>query len=97
MNDALKLAIPGILPCLMVLIGILLNKNDSNRLGSEIRDVRSEVASLRTSTETGLRVVRGEISSLRASTHSDLKEFDRLGRSQDTRITLIEDKMTPIG
>ena len=46
-KDVLAATLPGVLPTLMVLVGILTNKNDINHVRTEIASLRTEVGAMR--------------------------------------------------
>jgi hypothetical protein len=72
MKEAIAAPAASILPTFMVLIGILLNRNDINRLDARITaleaSLRSEINGLRGE----FNGLRAEFNSLRAQMHSDM-------------------------
>ena len=80
--DAILAAtIPSVLPTLMVLVGILLNKNDINQVRSSISEVRGEMGAIRV-----------EINALRTQFHSDIQMLTGLYHYVDKRVSRLEDK-----
>jgi hypothetical protein len=64
------------IPTLMVLVGILLNRNDANRIDARV---------------TALEVsLRSEMQSLRSQFHNDVLMLLQHDKEQDTRITRLE-------
>lgn len=85
-------------PTLAILIGILLNRNDANRIDARItaleNNLRTEIGSVRTElrgefhTETSS--VRAEIAAARKQSHDDIVTLLGLFREQDARLTRLE-------
>jgi hypothetical protein len=48
LKEVLTITIPSVLPTLMVLFGILSNKNDINHVRTEIASMRGEMNAMRT-------------------------------------------------
>ncbi len=78
MKEAIAALAASALPTLMVLVGILLNRNDINRLDGRISAL--EVS------------LRGEIAAFRSQVHDDLKMVHGAGNEMDKRITRLEQK-----
>ncbi len=49
MNELIKSSIPAVLPTLMVLVGILLNKSDINRLDARMSSLNDKMDAMRDS------------------------------------------------
>jgi len=47
LKEVLTITIPSVLPTLMVLFGILSNKNDINHVRTEIASLRAEMTAMR--------------------------------------------------
>jgi hypothetical protein len=78
MNENLKDILIVGLPTLMVLVGILLNRNDSNQIRGEMATLRGEF--------------HAEMGKLRDLFHSDIVHLLEHDRDQDSRITRIEER-----
>jgi hypothetical protein len=85
MNENLKDILIVGLPTLMVLVGILLNRNDSNQL-------RGEMATLRGEMRAEFSNIRSEFNQMRDLFHSDIVHLLEHDRDQDSRITRIEER-----
>jgi len=48
LKEVLTITIPSVLPTLMVLFGILSNKNDINHVRTELSSIRGEMNAMRT-------------------------------------------------
>jgi hypothetical protein len=107
MNENLKDILIVGLPTLMVLVGILLNRNDSNQLRGEMatlrEEFRGEMATLREELATLRGELRGEMATLRGElraemgklrdqSHTDIVHLLEHDRDQDSRITRIEER-----
>jgi len=68
LKEVLTITIPSVLPTLMVLFGILSNKNDINHVRTEIASMRAEISSVRTD-------LRGEISSVRNELRNEMNSI----------------------
>lgn len=66
------------IPTLAVLIGILLNRNDANRLDSRITSVEQNL--------------RAEIASARKQSHEDIMLLVGIAREHGERITRVESR-----
>lgn len=98
--DAILAAtIPSVLPTLMVLVGILTNKNDINHVRTEIASMRGEIASVRTEI-SGVRKelsaeisgVRAELGAFKVQSHHDIMTLTGLYHDIDKRVSRLEDK-----
>lgn len=76
--NTVSIALTIALPSLMVLVGILINRNDATRLDARL-----------TSMESGLR---SEISASRTQFHNDVLMLLGSDKQQDTRITRLEER-----
>ena len=89
MNPDLKqiliATIPSILPVFMVGFGILINKNDTNRLSGEIGSLRGEIGVLRTRMESRFDTLTKEL-------HDNVVTLVNVGNDLDKRIGRLEDK-----
>ncbi len=74
MQEALTVLAGSALPTLMVLVGILLNRNDINRLDTQMHGLRGEMSTLRGE----MNALRGEMNSLRGEMNSLRGEFNGL-------------------
>jgi hypothetical protein len=70
------------IPTLAVLVGILLNRNDANRLDGRIT---GEVNSLRVS-------LQAEIAASRKQSHDDIMMLVGIAREHETRLTRVESR-----
>jgi len=61
LKEVLTITIPSVLPTLMVLFGILSNKNDINHVRTEIASLRGEISN-----------VRAEMTAMRKDFHADI-------------------------
>jgi archaellum component FlaC len=95
MQEALTVLAGSALPTLMVLVGILLNRNDINRLDTQIAGLRGEMNGLR-SEFNGLRSefngLRSEFNGLRSQMHSDMMMLMSTNGEFDKRISKLEEK-----
>jgi len=95
MHDALTVLAGSALPTLMVLVGILLNRNDINRLDTQMNSLRGEMNGLR-SEFNGLRSefngLRSEFNGLRSQMHSDMMMLMSTNGEFDKRISHLEEK-----
>jgi hypothetical protein len=73
------------IPTLMVLVGILLNRNDANRLDSRI-------TALETSLRGEMTSIRSEMVTLRSQFHNDVLMLLGSDKEQDRRITRLEER-----
>lgn len=82
-KETLVAFLPSVLPTLMVLVGILLNRNDVSRLDAritalevslrgEMSTLRNEMASLRSELRGEIAGIRAEMVSLRSQFHNDV-------------------------
>jgi hypothetical protein len=80
-KDVLSIALPSVLPTLMVLVGILTNKNDINHVRTEISGLRTE-----------MNATRSDISILRKQLHDDIVML--VGRDTDKaeRLARLEER-----
>ena len=91
--DAILAAtIPSVLPTLMVLVGILLNKNDINQVRTSISELRGEMASVRTELRAEISGVRAELGDFKAQSHNDIMTLTGLYHDIDKRVSRLEDK-----
>lgn len=87
--DAILAAtIPSVFPTIMVLVGILMNKNDINQVRSSISELRGE-----------MNGVRGEMNAMRGQFHSDINGLRSdiatlvgISNDLDKRVSRLEDK-----
>ena len=80
--DAILAAtIPSVLPTLMVLVGILLNKNDINHVRTSISELRGEMNGMRSE-------IHADINGLR----SDIRMLTGADNELDKRVSRLEDK-----
>jgi hypothetical protein len=93
-------AIAGILtavpPTLMVLIGILLNRNDINRLDGRISglesSLRAEMSGMRSELNGRIDGVRGDLTNFRSQVHNDLMTIMGINNELDKRVSVLEEK-----
>jgi hypothetical protein len=98
MKEAIAALAASILPTFMVLIGILLNRNDINRLDSRITSLesmlRAEINGIRGKFQ-GLRGefqgLCSEFNSLRAQMHSDMMMLMSTNGDFEKRISALEE------
>ena len=85
MREALVALAGSALPTLVVLVGILLNRNNINRLDGRITalegSLRGEMGSL-----------RGEMNSMRDRFHADMMMLMSSNASLDARVSKLEEK-----
>jgi hypothetical protein len=84
------------LPTLTVLVGILLNRNDVNRIDTRISaleaSLRGEIGSLRSEIAGEISSVRGEIATGREQANNDLMLLLGRDKELDQRITRLESR-----
>jgi hypothetical protein len=73
LKDVLIAAIPSIIPTVMVGFGILINKNDINRVSGEISALRVEV--------------HNDLNAMRNQFHADLDKLTGAGYEMDKRVS----------
>ncbi len=81
MQEALTVLAGSALPTLMVLVGILLNRNDINRLDTQMHGLRGEMSTLRgemNALRGEMNALRGEFNGLRGEMNSLRGEFNGL-------------------
>jgi cell division protein FtsL len=81
LKEVLTITIPSVLPTLMVLFGILSNKNDINHVRTEIASLRGEVSN-----------VRNEMAAMRKDFHADIMMLVNISNDLDKRVSRLEDK-----
>ena len=86
MKDALTIA----LPTLMVLVGILLNRNDANRLDGRMNALEASVRGEFNAMRGDLNELRGELNVLRTQFHNDVLMLLGSAKEQDARIARLE-------
>jgi septal ring factor EnvC (AmiA/AmiB activator) len=95
-KDVLAATLPGVLPTLMVLIGILTNKNDINNVRTAIASMRGEMSKdrseLRTELRTEIASVRTELGAMRTQLHTDIMTLVNISNDLDKRVSRLEDK-----
>ncbi len=77
------------IPTLAVLVGILLNRNDANRLDARITGVEQNLRAEITGVEQNLRA---EIAAGRKQAHDDIMTLIGIAREHETRITRLESR-----
>jgi archaellum component FlaC len=102
MQEALTVLAGSALPTLMVLVGILLNRNDINRLDTQMNGLRGEMNGLRGEMNSlrgefnNLRGefnnLRGEFNSLRSQMHSDMMMLMSTNGDFEMRISKLEER-----
>jgi len=85
LKAVLTITIPSVLPTLMVLFGILSNKNDINPVRTEIASTRNEISSMRTQFDTRLAAMSDKF-------HSDIMTLVNISNDLDKRVGRLEDK-----
>ena len=85
LKDALTLAIPTLMPTLMVLVGILLNQRAIDRLDGRI-------SALETSLRGEINSLRGEMNALRSQFHSDILMLMGRDTDKDARLSRLEER-----
>ncbi len=92
MNEAIKEAVPVVLalsiPSLMVIIGILVNKNDANRLDGRITSLESKM-------DARFNASDAKIDRLSEVIHQGILNLNIKAGEDDTRISLLEAKAKP--
>jgi hypothetical protein len=92
MNEAIKEAVPIVLalsiPSLMVIIGILVNKNDANRLDGRITALESKM-------DARFNATDAKIDRLSEVIHQGILNLNIKAGEDDTRISLLEAKTKP--
>ncbi len=88
-KDLIVTALTISLPSLMVLVGILVNRNDANRLDARITN---EISRLESSIRSDMAAMRGEMSAMRTQFHSDVLMLMSSDKEQDRRITRLEER-----
>jgi archaellum component FlaC len=102
MQEALTVLAGSALPTLMVLVGILLNRNDINRLDTQMNGLRGEMNGLRGEMNSlrgefnNLRGefnnLRGEFNALRSQMHSDMMMLMSTNGDFEMRISKLEER-----
>jgi phage-related protein len=88
---------------MMVLFGILTNKNGINHVRTEIASMSGEISSVRTDLRAEITSVRNELraeitsvhtelGAIRAQAHADTLTLVNISNEMDRRITRLEDK-----
>ena len=72
----------ALVPTLAVLVGILINRTDANRLGGEIKDLRGEMIAGFDKVDKRLTVIEG-----------DLREFYAVQRQHEESIGTMKKKL----
>jgi len=79
----------------MVLVGILLNRSDANRLDARITalegSVRGQMSALEGSLRGELTAIRNDMNSMKSQFHSDILMIVRSQNEQDIRIAKLEE------
>jgi hypothetical protein len=88
MQEALTVLAGSALPTLMVLVGILLNRNDINRLDTQMNGLRGEMNGLRGE----MNSLRGEFNALRSQMHSDMMMLMSTNGDFEMRISKLEER-----
>jgi len=78
LHDVLIAAIPSIIPTVMVAFGILVNKNDINRVSGEIASLRTEL--------------HGDIVRVDTRLNDAVVTLVNIGNELDKRVSRLEDK-----
>jgi len=92
LHDVLIAAIPSIIPTVMVGFGILVNKNDSNRLGGEINALRTRVDALNDKFDARLEKLDARLVAMSEKFHADIMNLVNIGNELDKRVSRLEDK-----
>jgi hypothetical protein len=85
MKEAMAALAGSALPTLMVLIGILLNRNDINRLDGRI-------TALEGSLRGEMHGLRGEMNAMRDRFHADMMMLMSSNAALDARVSKLEEK-----
>jgi flagellar biosynthesis regulator FlaF len=88
------------IPTLAVLVGILLNRNDANRLDARITalgtELRQEIAALRIDLRQEIAALgtelRQEIAAVRQQSHEDIMVLVGISREHESRLTRLESR-----
>jgi hypothetical protein len=107
MKEALVALAGSALPTLMVLVGILLSRNDINRLDGRVTaletsqradmtslrgELRGDISSLRSEMRGEMGSLRGEMNAMRDRFHSDMMMLMSSNASLDARVSKLEEK-----
>ncbi len=88
MNELWKSAVPAVLPALMVLVGILLNKSDINRLDAQMGKLNDTMDAMRDS-------LNGKMDAMKDSLHGDILMLVQRDGDKDTRLMRLEERSNP--
>jgi hypothetical protein len=88
MQEDLTVLAGSALPTFMVLVGILLNRNDINRLDTQMNGLRGEMNGLRGE----MNSLRGEFNALRSQMHSDMMMLMSTNGDFEMRISKLEER-----
>jgi hypothetical protein len=95
MNEPLVALASSAAPTLMVLVGILLNRNDINRLDGRITalegSLSGEMSALATSLRGEMAAIRSEMVAIRTQAHSDTMVLMGINNEIDKRVSRLED------
>jgi uncharacterized protein involved in exopolysaccharide biosynthesis len=72
LKDVIAATIPSVLPTLMVLYGIMSNKNDINHIRTELSSIRGEMGSIRGEMGSMRTQFNAEIGSMRNQFHAEI-------------------------
>lgn len=92
LKEVLTITIPSVLPTLMVLFGILSNKNDINHVRTEIASMRGEISNVRTELRTEMGAMRNQFHADINGLRSDIATLVGITNDLDKRVSRLEDK-----
>jgi len=92
LKEVLAITIPSVLPTLMVLFGILSNKNDINHVRTELSSIRGEISNVRTELRSEMNAMRTQFHTDIAGLRSDIATLVGITNDLDKRVSRLEDK-----
>jgi len=92
LKEVLAITIPSVLPTLMVLFGILSNKNDINHVRTELSSIRGEISNVRSELRAEINAMRNQFHADITGLRSDIATLVGITNDLDKRVSRLEDK-----
>jgi chromosome segregation ATPase len=92
LKEVLTITIPSVLPTLMVLFGILSNKNDINHVRTELSSIRGEISGVRNELRAEMNSMRNQFHADINGLRSDIATLVGITNDLDKRVSRLEDK-----